>query len=78
MRRTKATHIYRKTGNLRAVQFLLGREGTVRYLGMDYPAPAVRKTANGSELTTMRWGMPRPPKFGGPAVTNIRNTASPH
>jgi putative SOS response-associated peptidase YedK len=26
----------------------------------------------------MRWGMPPPPKFGGPPVTNIRNTASPH
>ena len=25
----------------------------------------------------MRWGMP-PPKFGGPPVTNIRNTSSPH
>jgi putative SOS response-associated peptidase YedK len=26
----------------------------------------------------MRWGMPPPPKFGGPPVTNIRNTSSPH
>jgi hypothetical protein len=23
----------------------------------------------------MRWGMPPPPKFGGPPVTNIRNTS---
>jgi putative SOS response-associated peptidase YedK len=30
------------------------------------------------ELTMMRWGMPPPPKFGGPPVTNIRNTSSPH
>jgi putative SOS response-associated peptidase YedK len=37
----------------------------------------VRNHANGSELTTMRWGMPPPPKFGGPPVTNIRNAASP-
>jgi putative SOS response-associated peptidase YedK len=29
------------------------------------------------ELIMMRWGMP-PPEFGGPPVTNIRNTASPH
>lgn len=38
MRRTKATLIYRKTGNLRAVQFLLGHtkiDSTVRYLGVE-------------------------------------------
>jgi putative SOS response-associated peptidase YedK len=44
----------------------------------DYPAPVVRNTDRGTELTTMRWGMPPPPKFGGPPVTNIRNTSSPH
>ena len=26
----------------------------------------------------MRWGMPPPPRPGGPPVTNIRNTSSPH
>ncbi len=38
MRRTKATIIYRRTGNLRAVQLLLGHtkvESTVRYLGIE-------------------------------------------
>jgi integrase len=38
LRRTKATLIYRRTGNLRAVQFLLGHtkiESTVRYLGIE-------------------------------------------
>ena len=30
------------------------------------------------ELTMMRWGLPPPRKFGGPLVTNIRNTSSPH
>ncbi len=38
LRRTKATLIYRKTGNLRAVQLLLGHtkiESTVRYLGIE-------------------------------------------
>jgi putative SOS response-associated peptidase YedK len=25
----------------------------------DYPAPVVRNTDHGTELTTMRWGMPR-------------------
>jgi integrase len=37
MRRTKAAQIYKKTGNLRAVQLLLGHtklESTVRYLGI--------------------------------------------
>jgi integrase len=36
--RTKASMIYRRTGNLRAVQLLLGHtkiESTVRYLGID-------------------------------------------
>ena len=38
LRRTKATLIYRRTGNLRAVQPLLDQtkiESTVRYLGID-------------------------------------------
>jgi integrase len=38
MRRTKAALIYRRTGNLRAVQLLLGHtkiESTVRYLGIE-------------------------------------------
>jgi len=38
MRRTKATLIYRRTRNIRAVQLLLGHtkpESTVRYLGIE-------------------------------------------
>jgi len=38
LRRTKATLIYKKTNNLRAVQLLLGHtkiESTVRYLGIE-------------------------------------------
>jgi site-specific recombinase XerC len=38
MRRTKATLIYRRTKNLRAVQLLLGHTklaSTVRYLGIE-------------------------------------------
>ena len=41
MRRTKATMIYRRTRNLRAVQLLLGHtklESTVRYLGIEVDA----------------------------------------
>jgi putative SOS response-associated peptidase YedK len=44
----------------------------------DYPAPVVRTADGERELITMRWGMPPPPKLGGPPVTNIRNTTSPH
>ena len=39
-KRTKAMLIYRRTGNLRAVQLLLGHsrvESTVRYLGIEVP-----------------------------------------
>ena len=38
LRRTKVAQIYRKTGNLRAVQLLLGHtkiESSVRYLGIE-------------------------------------------
>lgn len=38
MRRTKIAQIYKKTGNLRAVQLLLGHtkmDSTVRYVGVD-------------------------------------------
>ena len=38
MRRTKATMLYRRTKNLRAVQLLLGHsklDSTVRYLGIE-------------------------------------------
>jgi integrase len=38
LRRTKVTQIYKKTGNLRAIQLLLGHtklESTVRYLGIE-------------------------------------------
>ena len=38
MRRTKVAQIYRKTGNLRAIQLLFGHtklESTVRYLGIE-------------------------------------------
>ena len=44
----------------------------------DYPAPVIRNTDSGNELTMMRWGMPPPPAFGGAPITNIRNTSSPH
>lgn len=44
----------------------------------DYPAPVIRNSGDGREMILMRWGMPPPPRTGGPPVTNIRNTSSPH
>jgi putative SOS response-associated peptidase YedK len=44
----------------------------------DNPAPVVRSVGDERELVLMRWGMPSPPQFAGPPVTNIRNTNSPH
>ncbi len=41
-------------------------------------APIVKNAEGQRELVMMRWGMPCPPQFGNTAVTNIRNTASPH
>src|SRR5215471_21048122 len=42
----------------------------------DYPAPVIRNAGNEREMVLMRWGMPPPPRTGGPPVTNI--TSSPH
>ena len=45
----------------------------------DQLAPIVRAGADGErELVMARWGMPRPPQYGGAPVTNIRNVTSPH
>ena len=44
----------------------------------DYLAPVIRDAGAGREMALMRWGMPPPPRTGGPPVTNIRNTSSPH
>lgn len=44
----------------------------------DNEAPVVRSANGERELMLMRWGMPSPPQFAGPPITNIRNTASPH
>jgi len=42
---------------------------------MPYPAPMIRNTEAGSEMTLMHEGMPPPPRTGGPPVTNNRNTS---
>ena len=38
----------------------------------DYPAPVVRNTDTGTEMVTMCWGMPPPPRTGGYDVTRSR------
>jgi putative SOS response-associated peptidase YedK len=56
----------------------VGNLGPMPGVFPDYPAPVIRNTDNGTEMVTMRWGMPPPPRTGGPPVTNIRNLSSPH
>jgi hypothetical protein len=66
LRRTKATLIYQRTGNLRAVQLLLGHtkiESTVRYLGIEVDDALARAEQvdvgntgqSGHALPTFRW-----------------------
>jgi putative SOS response-associated peptidase YedK len=44
----------------------------------DMMAPVVRQTAEGRELTMMRWGFPPPPNAPPRPVTNVRNVGSPY
>lgn len=50
----------------------------------DRPAPVIRNTDSGRDLSRLTWGMPTPPQFlkapdaPDTGVTNIRNTTSPH
>lgn len=63
MRRTKASLIYRRMRNLRAVQLLLGHtklESTVRYLGIE-----VDDALEIAEQTEVQRGAPRPDRFSG-------------
>jgi putative SOS response-associated peptidase YedK len=78
-------NLYSVTTNQAAIRDLFkvtkdsaGNLPPMRGVFPDYPAPVVRNAGTDRELTMMRWGMPPPPKFGGPLVTNIRNTSSPH
>jgi len=53
LRRTKASIIFKQTGNLRAVQILLGHtkiESTVRYLGVDIEERCISQKARKSTL----------------------------
>src|SRR6059036_3595500 len=60
-------NLYSITTNQEAIRALFRVMN--RYVGNLPPMPGV---------FLMRWGMPPPPRTGGPPVTNIRNTSSPH
>lgn len=71
-------NIYSITTNQQAIRALF--RFINRYVGNlapmpgvfpDYPAPVIRNAGAEREIVPMRWGMPPPPKFGGPPVTNI-------
>jgi putative SOS response-associated peptidase YedK len=51
----------------------VGNLAPMRGVFPDYPAPVIRNAGSERELVLMRWGMPPPPRTGGPTVTNIRN-----
>src|SRR5258708_28113851 len=77
--------LYSNTTNQEAIRSLF--RVINRYIGNlppmpgvfpDYPAPVIRNAGDDREMVMMRWGMPPPPRTGGPPVTNIRNTTSPH
>ncbi len=78
-------NLYSITTNQAAIAALF--RVTNRYVGNlapmpgvfpDYPAPVIRNAGAEREMVLMRWGMPPQPRTGGPPVTNIRNTSSPH
>ena len=80
-----ASNLYSITTNqaaiialFRAINHNVGNLPPMPGVFPDYPAPVVRNTDSGRALTKMRWGMPPPPRTGGPPVTNIRKTSSPH
>ena len=46
----------------------------------DYPAPVIRNTEAGTEMTLMRWGMPPPPRTGkvGRRFTTVSQSVFQH
>jgi putative SOS response-associated peptidase YedK len=83
--KTKMCNLYSITTNqaamialFRVMNRYVGNLAPMPGVFPDYPAPVIRNTDNGTELTMMRWGVPPPPRTGGPPATNIRKTSSPH
>src|SRR6185436_1069166 len=79
LRRTKATLISKKTGNLRAVQLLLGHrkiESTVRYLGIEVDdALAV---AEQIDVRTTRAELTRSARPGPVSMCHLQTLAAQH
>src|SRR5260370_9228734 len=78
-------NLYSITTNQEAIQRLfrvlnryVGNLPTMPGVFPDYPAPVVRNVGGDREMAMMRWGMPPPPRAGGPPVTNLRTTSPPH
>jgi putative SOS response-associated peptidase YedK len=65
-------NLYSITTNQEAIRALF--RVINRYVGNLPPMPGVGVFPD----YPARWGMPPPPRAGGPPVTNIRNTGSPH
>ena len=72
-------NLYSITTNQEAIRVVNRYVGTLAPMpGVfpEYPAPVVRNPGSDRKLVLMRWGMPPPPKTGGPTITNIRNVPS--
>lgn len=65
-------------GHFRLDRDLTGNLPSLDAIFPDYPAPVFRRHEGTRQLEMMRWGMPSPPQYGGPPITNIRNVKSPH
>lgn len=79
-------NLYSMTKGQAAIRqfFRVGRDltGNLPSLPAIFPdmlAPIARVAEDGErQFEMMHWGMPGPSQYGGAAVTNIRNTRSPH
>jgi putative SOS response-associated peptidase YedK len=72
-------NLYSITTNQEAIRALFRRVN--RYVGNlppmhgvfpDYPAPVIRNAGDAEEMVLMRWGMPPPPRTGGPPRRSAR------
>ncbi|MGH7783617.1 MAG: SOS response-associated peptidase family protein, partial [Candidatus Binatia bacterium] len=61
---------------INAIYDTAGNLGPQPAIFPDTPAPVVRETDKGRELTKMRWGVPGPAIHGGRLLFNVRNVAS--
>jgi len=55
----------------RVINRYVGNLAPMRGVFPDYPAPVIRNSEGGREMAMMRWGMPLPPRTGGPPVTDL-------